>query len=212
MSKLAVSELNPAVAVASESPLHGAQVRVTTVRDANAAGIVVREQPFLGHLVLRGNAAEAEFAAGVKQALGLALPVEPCALHVDEARGRSIQWSSPDEWLIIVPAGDEYATELRLRDALSGHFAVVNVSGGQTVLTLTGPAVREMLMKSTPYDVHPRQFPVGKAVATVFAKAAAVIRRPAEDRWELVIRRSFADYLFRWVLDASEEFGVHVAS
>lgn len=211
MSEIAVSELNPKVAVASESPLHGAPVGVAVVDDAAAAGVVVREEAFLGHLVLRGNAADGGFVAGVERALGLALPVAPCTLHGDDARGVSVQWSSPDEWLIIVPAGEEYANELRLREALDGHFAVVNVSGGQTLLTLTGPAVRDVLMKSTPYDVHPRNFPVGKAVATVFGKAAAVIRRPAEDRWELVIRRSFADYLFAWLLDASEEFGVHVA-
>nr|MBP6762232.1 sarcosine oxidase subunit gamma [Thauera sp.] len=29
--------------------------------------------------------------------------------------------------------------------------------------------------------------------------------------WELIIRRSFADYLYRWLLDASEEYGVFVA-
>ncbi|MBD5804433.1 Sarcosine oxidase, gamma subunit family [Azoarcus sp. Aa7] len=67
-------------------------------------------------------------------------------------------------------------------------------------------------MKCTPYDVHPRNFPVGKGVTSVFAKSSAVIRRVAEARWELVIRRSFADYLFSWILDAAEEFGVFVAA
>lgn len=70
---------------------------------------------------------------------------------------------------------------------------------------------REVLQKSTPYDVHPSNFPVGKGVSSVFAKAGAVIRRVDEDRWQLVIRRSFGDYLYRWILDASEEFGVFVA-
>ena len=103
-----------------------------------------------------------------------------------------------------MPGGREFDTERRLRECLSGHFAVMNVSGAQTVLELSGPAARAVLMKSTPYDVHPRNFPVGKGVSSVFAKSGAVIRRVAEERWELVIRRSFADYLFRWVLDASE--------
>ncbi|MCC4118045.1 sarcosine oxidase subunit gamma family protein, partial [Aromatoleum toluclasticum] len=42
-------------------------------------------------------------------------------------------------------------------------------------------------------------------------KSSAVIRRVDDERWELVIRRSFADYLYRWILDAAEEFGVFVA-
>jgi sarcosine oxidase subunit gamma len=118
---------------------------------------------------------------------------------------------SPDEWLIIVPAGLEFEAEAALRGALSGHFAVMNVSGGQTVLELSGARVRELLMKCTPYDVHPRSFPVGKGITSVFAKSSAVIRHVEEGRWELVIRRSFADYLYRWILDAAEEFGVFVA-
>ncbi|MCC4115981.1 sarcosine oxidase subunit gamma family protein, partial [Aromatoleum toluclasticum] len=43
-------------------------------------------------------------------------------------------------------------------------------------------------------------------------KSSAVIRRVDDERWELVIRRSFADYLYRWILDAAEEFGVFVAA
>ena len=63
-------------------------------------------------------------------------------------------------------------------------------------------------MKSTPTDVHPRAFPVGRGVPAVFAKATLVLRRVSESEFELVVRRSFADYLGRWLLDASEEFGV----
>ncbi|MCY1185371.1 Sarcosine oxidase subunit gamma [compost metagenome] len=110
-----------------------------------------------------------------------------------------------------MPGGQEFETEQRLRKALDGqHISVVNVSGGQTILELSGPHVREVLMKSTPYDVHPSNFPVGKAVGTTFAKAGAVIRHTAEDTWELLIRRSFADYIWLWLQDASAEYGLAV--
>ena len=210
MSDLSIFDVNPAAGVKSESPLAMSRITVATLGSAPGAGVVVRERAFLGHLILRGKAADAAFRAGVEEALGLPLPLKAGTLSLDEERGVSIQWMSPDEWLVIVPGGREFAIENRLRAALSGHYAVMNVSGGQTVLELSGPAVREVLMKSTPYDVHPAHFPVGKGVSSVFAKSTAIIRRVAADRWELVIRRSFADYLYRWVLDASEEFGVHV--
>ncbi|BAL27064.1 sarcosine oxidase subunit gamma [Azoarcus sp. KH32C] len=213
MSDLAIFNVNPAaVVVKAESPLAMSRVTVQTVGSAKEAGVVVREHAFLGHLVLRGNAADAAFCGGVEQVLGLPLPQGMGLLSMDTERGVSIQWMSPDEWLVIVPAGREHETEMRLRTALTGHFAVMIVSGGQTVLELSGRAVREVLMKSMAYDVHPSQFPVGKGVSTTFAKASAIVRRVGEERWELVIRRSFADYLYRWVLDASEEFGVFVAS
>lgn len=211
MSKVAMLEVNPVVAVKSESPLAMCRVDVAALASPQGAGVVVQERPFLGHLILRGNAVDPAFCAGVEQVLRVPLPLEMGPLSRDENTGVSIQWMSPDEWLIIVPGGQEFAAEAALREHLSGHFAVMNVSGGQTVLELSGRAVREMLMKCTPYDVHPRNFPVGKGVSSVFAKSAAIIRRVGEERWELVIRRSFADYLYRWVLDASEEFGVFVA-
>lgn len=212
MSKVAMLDVNPTVAVKSESPLEMCRVGVAALASPQGAGVVVQERPFLGHLILRGNAADAAFCARVEQVLGVPLPLAMGPLSMDENTGVSIQWMSPDEWLIIVPGGQEFDAEASLRQHLSGHFAVMNVSGGQTVLELSGRAVRELLIKCTPYDVHPRNFPVGKGVSSVFAKSAAIIRRVGEERWELVIRRSFADYLYRWVLDASEEFGVFVVA
>lgn len=211
MSDLAIFDVNPTARVKSESPLAMSRVTVSTLRLSHTAGVVVRERAFLGHLVLRGRVSDSAFVAGVEEALGLPLPLRAGGLSLGGKDEASIQWMSPDEWLIVVQGGREFETEKRLRAALSGHFAVMNVSGGQTVLELTGSAVRQMLMKCTPYDVHPRKFPVGKGVSTVFAKSIASIRRVADERWELVVRRSFADYLYRWILDASEEFGVHVA-
>jgi len=211
MSEYAQMDLNPRGAVKSESPLAMTRANVVPAASVRDAGVVVREKPFLGHLVLRGRASDAAFRAGVERVLGLALPLEMGPLSLDEARGVSLQWMSPDEWLVIVPAGQEFAAEAALRQELSGHSAVMNVSGGQTVLELAGPKVRELLMKCTPYDVHPRSFAVGKGITSVFAKSTATIRRVDEARWELVIRRSFADYLFCWILDAAEEFGVFVA-
>lgn len=161
-----------------------------------------------GHLTLRGDADDPAFANGVHQALGLQLPV---ALTLVAQGETSLQWMGPDEWLLVVPQGEEFAAEQRLRDALAGlHIQVVNVSGGQTLLELSGDNVRELLMKSTPYDVHPSNFPVGKAVGTHFAKSQLVIRHTAENVWELVVRRSFADYIWLWLQDASAEYGLAI--
>lgn len=212
MSEIAQMDLNPrGGAVKSESPLAMSRVNVVLAASARDAGVVVREKPFLGQLVLRGNAQDEGFRSGVERVLGLALPLALGLVPRDESRGVSIQWMSPDEWLILVPAGLEFEAEAALRRELSGHYALMNVTGGQTVLELAGPKVRELLMKCTPYDVHPRAFPVGKGVSSVFAKSSAVIRRVDENRWELVLRRSFSNYLYAWILDAAEEFGVFIA-
>ncbi|UYF99837.1 MULTISPECIES: sarcosine oxidase subunit gamma [unclassified Halomonas] len=208
MSNVSAKQFNtvPAGNPAVESPLHWSYQQQKSTHSANA-GVVLREKALLGHVVLRGGAIVLDEA--VRQVLGMSLPAKPNTVERDEAGERSIQWISPDEWLVIVPGGEECDLERRLREALGdAHVSIVNVSGGQTVLTLAGDNAREVLMKTVSFDVHPHAFPVGKGVTTIFAKATVVLRRSSETEWELVVRRSFADYCYRWLLDASKEYGI----
>ncbi|MBM3108179.1 sarcosine oxidase subunit gamma family protein [Pseudomonas sp. P66] len=208
MSTINVYQQRPGNDVKAESPLHHADLSSLVGKGRKNAGVTLREHKFLGHLTLRGDGRDPAFAGGVFKALGLELPV---ALTVVANGEMSLQWLGPDEWLLIVAGGQEFAVEQKLRDALEGqHIQVVNVSGGQTLLELSGPNVREVLMKSTSYDVHPNNFPVGKAVGTVFAKSQLVIRRTGEETWELLIRRSFSDYWWLWLQDAAAEYGLSI--
>ncbi len=207
MSNVNLFQQRPAD-IAGQSPLHHAGLHELAGKGSKSAGVTLREKKLRGHLVIRGDARDAAFSGGIHKAVGLELPV---ALTLVADGDTSLQWLGPDEWLLIVPGGTEFDVERKLREALDGQlFSVVNVSGGQTLLQLSGPKVREMLMKSTSYDVHPSYFPVGKAVGTVFAKSQLVIRHVGEDTWELVIRRSFADYFWLWLQDACAEYGLAV--
>ena len=208
-------DARPEAEVPAESPLAWSYHRTGRPAVSQKSRVVLRERAMLGHLILRGGAIVLDEA--VRQVLGFGLPGRPNTLTHDDGGERSIQWLSPDEWLLIVPGGEEFALEGRLREALGGardnsvkNYAIVNVSGGQTLIELEGEMARELLMKSTPYDVHPDAFPVGKGVTTVFAKANLILRRPSEERWELVLRRSFADYCYRWILDAGSEYAIGV--
>ncbi|EWH02396.1 sarcosine oxidase subunit gamma [Halomonas sp. BC04] len=202
-------DARPDTEVPAESPLAWSYQNSGLPSVSQKSRVVLRERAMLGHLILRGGAIVLDEA--VRQVLGFGLPGRPNALSQDDSGERSIQWLSPDEWLLIVPGGEEFALEGKLREALGdAHYAIVNVSGGQTLIELEGEYARELLMKSTPYDVHPDAFPVGKGVTTVFAKANLILRRPTEGRWELVLRRSFADYCYRWLLDAGAEYTIGV--
>ena len=208
MTTANVYQQRPDSGAKAESSLHQANLAGLIGKGRKNPGVTVREKKLLGHLTLRGDAKDPAFAEGVHKALGLELPV---ALSLVAKEDTSLQWMGPDEWLLIVPGGQEFAVEHALRAALTGlHISVVNVSGGQQLLELSGPKVREVLMKSTSYDVHPDNFPVGKAVGTVFAKSQLVIRHTAEDTWELLIRRSFSDYWWLWLQDAAAEYGLNV--
>lgn len=194
--------------VRAESPLYHADLDSLAKQGPRKGGIRLRENKLLGHLTLRCNPNNADQLAAVERVLGMALPLQP--LTSVEKGEASIRWMSPDEWLIIVPGLKAFDVETRFRDEMDGHYSLVNGSGGSTVLELSGDDVVEMLKKCTPIDLHPSEFPVGKVVSTVFAKSTAVIRRTGEKQFELVIRRSFSDYLWLWIQDASREFGLVV--
>jgi len=190
-----------------ESPLHHAQLD-KLVSKSNSGGIVLHEAALLGHLNLRGNAQDAEFLAGVQEALGVALPITPCSSAKSELA--QIMWLAPDEWLIVVASGSEYDIEQKIRSYLKGHFAVSDISGAQTILELSGDNVIELMKKSTGYDLHLDSFPVGKVVGTTFAKTGAHILRVSEDKFQLVVRRSFSDYVWLWIQQGSQEYGLTI--
>lgn len=190
-----------------ESPLHHAQLD-QLIGQSNSGGIILHEAALLGHLNLRGNAQDAEFLAGVQEALGVALPITPCSSAKSELA--QIMWLAPDEWLIVVASGSEYDVEQKLRSYLKGHFAVSDISGAQTILELSGSNVIELMKKSTGYDLHIDTFPVGKVVGTTFAKTGAHILRVGEDKFQLVVRRSFSDYIWLWIQQGSQEYGLTI--
>ncbi|SEQ05418.1 sarcosine oxidase subunit gamma [Amphritea atlantica] len=205
-TKAAVMNQVPGPEIQGQSPLHHADLESLAQKGPKTGGVHLRELKLLGHLTLRCNAENAEQLAAVERVLGVALPLQP--LTSAENGAYSIRWMSPDEWLILVPGMETFDIETKFRDEMPGHYSLVNSSGGSTVLELSGANVLEVLKKSTPVDLHPKAFPVGKVVSTLFAKSGAVIRRSGEQRYELVIRRSFADYIWLWLQDASREYGL----
>ena len=190
-----------------ESPLHY-MTNTATADQSPKCGVVIQEQALRGHLNLRGDPDDEMFRSGAAEALGLELPFVPgTCINSPQV---SVYWLGPNEWLIIVPGGGEEEVQRRLRQILSGRFSIVDVSGGQTLVKLSGPDVGNVLKKSSGYDFHPNCFAPGRCVQTTFAKATAVVSKNPDNSIELIIRRSFADYLFGWIVDAAREYGVEV--
>lgn len=201
-TQVAIMEQLPETGIPARSPLAHQEQTASRTTPENP-GVYLWESALKTHLALRGDANNADFAKGVEAATGLALPE---MLQSNHNSDWALSWIAPDEWLLTGPGDQALAMEMTLREQLDGHYAVINVGGGQTLVRLAGPRARSVLMKSCPYDVHDRNFPVGKVVTTVLAKSQATLRRVGDDEWELVVRRSFADYVWRWLVDASQEY------
>ena len=194
--------------VKGQSPLHHTNLTPKPSLRDGQAGVFFAEKALLGHLTLRGQQNNARFMGACESALGVALPTQP--LTSVENGDLSVRWIGPDEWLVVLPNDRAHSVEEAIRQQSEGHYSVVNGSGGQTVFELSGPDALRVMQKSAPVDLHIDAFPVGKVVSTLFAKSSAVIRRTGEDQFELVVRRSFSDYLWRWIQTASQEYGLVV--
>lgn len=167
------------------------------------ANIRIEECPLIGHFNLRMDP-NSKYRAAAEAILGARLPDAP--LSSTRTEDLTIFWMAPDDWLVLMPFEKAASFETEFRDAMKGHYSIVDVSGGQTVIRLAGISAREVLQKSTMIDVHPEQFPVGKVVGTSFAKSAATLTRVEEDTYDLIVRRSFAEYIWEWLCDASAEY------
>jgi sarcosine oxidase subunit gamma len=79
------------------------------------------------------------------------------------------------------------------------------VSGGQTVLVLSGEHARDVLANGCPLDLRPHAVGTGWCAQSHIAKAPVMIRLVDDvPTFEIVVRRSFADYLWTWLCDAAD--------
>ena len=191
--------------LASDKAGNVAQRHAQNIADNSAASeVTLIEKPVMGLLMLRAAADAETLSKALQRRCGVSLSDR---LQSETNGEYCIRWMSPDAWLLSCPLHEACAIEEALREAAAIHLAIVNVSGGYSVLELTGARARTVLMKSTSYDVHPDHFPEGKVVNTVFAKTQMTLRAvqvsDTQSHYELIVRRSFSDYVWMWIQRAA---------
>ncbi|EEP84790.1 sarcosine oxidase gamma subunit [Burkholderia mallei GB8 horse 4] len=62
---------------------------------------------------------------------------------------------------------------------------------------------RDVLARGCPLDLHPRVFGVGQCAQSHYFKASITLVPTGDDSYDIVVRRSFADYFCRIMLDAA---------
>lgn len=197
-----------------ETALRHANFKQLSSRNSAVATVALTEMPVPGLLVLRAREDIESLNNAVIASVGASLPdVLGTSYSGETADGSSIciRWIAPDEWLLSCELADAYAHEQAIRSAFQGKsLAIVNVSGGFTALRLKGADALNVLKKSTPYDTHPANLSPGKVVNTVFAKAQVTLHCVSENHYEILVRRSFADYVWHWIMVAAKEYGLNI--
>jgi sarcosine oxidase subunit gamma len=166
----------------------------------------IEEKPFLGYLNLRARNNNTGFLAASLKVLGCEPPT--AANTVIESGDYRIYWLGPDEWLVVTPATRQEQVKADLLAALGDVFcSVVDNSSGLTMLHISGDNAAALLATDCPFDLHPQEFKTGQCAQTRLAKAGMTISPLAEGAgFEVIIRRSFADYLLLWLQDAAIAF------
>jgi sarcosine oxidase subunit gamma len=186
-----------------ESPFVGAQALLDKNLALQSKAFRLRERPFLDLANLRGDARDAAFISAVEGAIGVRLPTKPNT--VTKGAEYEALWLGPDEWLIRSNEARRPELEGKVRTALGALFAsVVDVGSGYTVVEASGDRVREVIARGCPLDLHPQVLQPGQCAQSHYFKASIVLIPTAYDTFELVVRRSFADYFCRIILDAAE--------
>ena len=168
----------------------------------------VEELPFRAILVLHGRTGVPRFAQGVARVLGQPPPDAPNSFIENRFDSEAVvtAWAGPEEWLVIGQEEGTSGLRIALRQAIpEADGAVVDVSSGFTLFSLSGPQARDLIAAGCTIDVHPRTFGPGRCAHTLYARTGiCVLQRDATPRFEMLVRRSFADWLWRW-MEASAE-------
>lgn len=195
-----------------ESPLAGV-LSNTVAGDTGSPGVILAERPFLGYVNLRGDAGDATFPAAVEGVLGVSLPVVPNTIA--EGEDITVCWMGPDEWLLVLPPGEQTRCVAGLSQVLGQlHASAVDTTGGYTLVNVAGARRRELLAKGCTLDLHPASLSPGQCAQTNLGKAGVLLipRGESSDAqsFDVILRRSFADYLGIWLEHSGREYGLRI--
>ena len=136
MTTANVYQQRPTTGEKAESPLFHADLNKLVGKGRANPGVLLREKKLLGHLTIRGDAHDPAFTAGMATATGMELPK---ALTVAINGESSLQWLGPDEWLLIVPSGEEFEAEQKLRAALTDLVKLPDVGDAPEMVGILQP-------------------------------------------------------------------------
>lgn len=163
--------------------------------------LTLKERPFLDLVILRGDAADPAFSAAIRREMGCEVPLKPNT--VNDGKTYRLLWLGPDEWLAQSNAPQQMSIASRVASALTGSFiSAVDVGSGYTTLAISGSSAVETLARGCPLDLHPSVFGSGQCAQSYFFKASILLIAAGADRFDMVVRRSFAEYVATMLLDA----------
>ena len=158
---------------------------------------------------LRGNAVDAAFASVSSRVLGLPLPVEP--LTSTCGRSTALLWLGPRSWLYV--GGDastaiDFDSSRRPINAAGG--ALFDVSSGYVAWRVAGADAARTLNRACPLDLHPQAFRTGQSAQSVLGRINALLHKPDDASFVVMVARSFAADAWRMLCEAATTDGYRI--
>lgn len=125
-------------------------------------------------------------------------------------KNRSLMiWSGPDQFYVLTPEAKAKPLS-RLQNAFSKSASLSDQSNGRSLIRISGPRVRDCLAKMLSIDLHSDVLPAGCTAATQMAHMAVNVWRDDDDTFNILVFTSFAESLWRTILDQGAEYGIDV--
>ncbi|ABI61071.1 sarcosine oxidase subunit gamma [Granulibacter bethesdensis] len=118
--------------------------------------------------------------------------------------GMEVLWNGNGQYLVI---GHDPGLASDIRAAAGSNASVTEQGDGRVILHLCGTAVRDVLAKLIPIDLHPRSFGPEDTAITTMAHVTVQIWHPdRENGFHLAIPRSYAEYAIAMITEAAREW------
>ncbi|MBO68792.1 MAG: hypothetical protein CL398_10845 [Acidiferrobacteraceae bacterium] len=124
-------------------------------------------------------------------------------------------WLGPDERLLVARRDKSNLITQACSRLHLLHHALTDLSDAQTIIQLSGEEAQTILMHGSMFDFHQQSFTTEMCAQTLLAGVPTLISCHTDTKlgllfYRLYIRRSYADYLSLWLIDAASEVGFRI--
>jgi len=171
--------------------------------DRSSAGVIVEVETNYNFLIIRGSSKDNEFLMHAEELFGQSLPLDFNVFNVGE---HTMYWMSPNEWLVSSKSDIKRFIKT-IRSKVNMH--AIDQTGGLVQMTLQGERVRDLLAKGCTLNVDEGVLLPGQCAQTGLSKANILLSLINDSpKFNLIVRRSYAEYVARWLEHAGDEFGI----
>lgn len=158
--------------------------------------IVERSDVAVTHIAARrGMLAALNDAA--RAAFGAEFPSTSRAL---EARGMTIVWAGPEQWLLIEQSSGNDDPTAQHAKTFDGFASVVDVSDSRTIFELAAPRPSDALVQSMGIDFEDTSFKPGDVAITHVSHLGVMVWRLPDGRgYEFACARTYAKDFRNWL-------------